>query len=106
MQLLFLLDKNKRLQYAPLNGVTYKNIYGNTHLNLSSIKFYTDGNTFEKSDACLSICKILGGRYQLAIIFKIMPLFLRDKIYDQIARKRKIISCIYIDKKSNIQFLD
>jgi predicted DCC family thiol-disulfide oxidoreductase YuxK len=101
-----MLDKNKRLQYAPLNGVTYKNIYGNAIATLTSIKFYTNGITFEKSDACLSIFKILGGFYRLAIIFKFLPLFLRDKIYDQIARNRKMFSCIYIDKKNTTQFLD
>ena len=56
-----------------------------------------------KSNAAIKIAYLLGGFFKIFIIFKILPNFIRDGIYDVISRNRyrwfgKSDSC-YIPKK-------
>ena len=46
-------------------------------------------NYQSKLDAVITIATTIGGVYQLAILLKILPLFIRNKIYDLIANNRK-----------------
>ncbi|MDQ1097397.1 MULTISPECIES: thiol-disulfide oxidoreductase DCC family protein [Chryseobacterium] len=41
-----------------------------------------------KSSAVLEIARLLGGIYQLSAIGKIIPQFLRDKLYDVVSKNR------------------
>jgi len=93
--ILFLLraDKSKRLKFAPLNGETYKKIYGKVDSNPTSVVFYNDKKSFEKSSAFIEIARVLGGGYQLFVLLKFVPAFLRDIVYDVIARRRHKMSC-------------
>ena len=104
IQFLLKADKEKRLLFAPLNGETYKLLNKDGPSTLSSVIYYQDGKSFEKSTAILKLCLALGGFYRLYSFFIIIPPFLRDFIYDQIAKRRKKFSCIILNR--NNQFFD
>jgi predicted DCC family thiol-disulfide oxidoreductase YuxK len=91
-------DKKKKISFAPLNGVTYKQIYGDVASLLSSVKLYHNKKTYEKSSAVLQLCLILGGFYKIFYLFIIVPAFIRDALYDQIASRRKTFSCVLIKR--------
>lgn len=56
---------------------------------INSVVLIQQGATYIKSDAALMILSILGGRYRIASgIGKLVPQFLRDTIYDFIAKNR------------------
>lgn len=53
---------------------------------------YVEGNNcYQKSDAFFKIIKMLGLPWSLPCIFKIIPKFLRDWLYDRIALNRYAI---------------
>jgi len=48
-----------------------------------------DGDTaWQKSDAVIEIACRLGGAWRLAVAFRVMPRFVRDALYDGVARNR------------------
>jgi predicted DCC family thiol-disulfide oxidoreductase YuxK len=98
IQFLYFADKRKILSFAPLNGLTFKQIYGQEPANLTTVKLYHDQKTFEKSTAILKLCLLLGGFYKIFYLFIIIPAFVRDFFYDQIASRRKGGSCPYFVK--------
>ena len=98
IQFLYFADKKKSLFFAPLNGLTYKEIYGVEPSLLSTVKLYCENKTYEKSSAFLKLCLILGGYYKIFYLFILIPAFIRDFVYDQIAHRRKSISCILLVK--------
>jgi predicted DCC family thiol-disulfide oxidoreductase YuxK len=55
---------------------------------VDSILFYEDGELYEKSTAALKISGKLKGLWPLMGVFYIVPRFLRDSVYDFIARNR------------------
>lgn len=55
---------------------------------LYSIVLIKDGILFQKSNAALEIAKNLDGLWPVLYIFKIIPRFIRDWVYDIIAKNR------------------
>lgn len=53
-----------------------------------SILVFENGKVFDQSSAALRIARGLGGWWLLAMVFWIIPKFLRDAIYSFIARNR------------------
>lgn len=98
IQFLYKADKNKLLLFAPLNGKHYKQVYGDELSRFTTVKLYHDNKTYEKSSAFLELCLILGGFYKVYYVFKIIPAFVRDFIYDLIASRRKSFVCILLPK--------
>ena len=97
ISMLYNLDANKILHFAPLNGDTYK-IYFKEESNMSTIIFYNNGKQFIRSDAVIEVMLVLGGWKKIVMLLKIFPLFLRDKIYLYIAKHRKKVSCTILHK--------
>lgn len=70
------------------------------------------GNAYySKADAIIKIARLLGGPWQAAGIFNIIPRFIRNRIYDFIARRRyrwfgKKDSCYMPTPELNRRFLD
>ncbi|MFA6236200.1 MAG: DUF393 domain-containing protein [Bacteriovorax sp.] len=91
-------DRKKQLLFAPLNGEAYKKIYGEIQSPLTTVVFHNTGRTFEKSNAFLEICRLIGGKFTFFYFFKIVPRFIRDFVYDAIAARRKMISCTLLSK--------
>lgn len=80
-------DHKKRFLFAPLQGKTAAsfNIRSQTP---DSMIFKSNGWYYKKSTAALKILILLGGGWKLLHIFFIFPRFLRDFIYDLIAKNR------------------
>ncbi len=96
VHLLLRLDSRKRLYYAPLQGASFQELCKNiAPISLpdssspDTIVFLTeDGRMFTKSDAALRIGACLGGAYPLVLVFLLVPRFLRNALYDYVARNR------------------
>ncbi|TGK13073.1 DUF393 domain-containing protein [Leptospira fletcheri] len=54
----------------------------------SSIIFYQNGSLYEKSTAVLKILSALGFPWNLAVVCFVFPIFLRDFVYEWIAKNR------------------
>jgi predicted DCC family thiol-disulfide oxidoreductase YuxK len=64
----------------------------NISLKPEETLIFIDNNAvYGKSNAALNICKYLKIPYSFLIIFKIIPKYFRDKVYDFIAKRRKRI---------------
>lgn len=78
--------------------------------NLSTLYLFSPGKFYlKKSTAVLKIATILGGRFSLMGIFKIIPTFLRDKVYDLIAKNRQKIAsakCYLPTQDERKKFID
>jgi predicted DCC family thiol-disulfide oxidoreductase YuxK len=104
-------DKNKRFKFAALQskaGEELQQQYGGTLPD--SIILNHENKLFVKSDAVLKIVSLAGGWVALLAVFYIVPRFLRNKIYDFIARKRytwygKRISCMVPTPELQSRFL-
>tara|TARA_B100000508_G_scaffold141035_1_gene145438 strand:- start:58 stop:339 length:282 start_codon:yes stop_codon:yes gene_type:complete len=55
---------------------------------IDSIVFVDNGQVYIKSTAVLRILKAMGGLWGIAEIFLLVPTFLRDPVYDYVARNR------------------
>ena len=89
VRFVLLRDKYDLLKFSPLQGETIKkkNIDAK---GMKSIILYTqNGETYYKSDAAIALFERLGGIWRvLAKIIKSMPKFIRDNLYDLIAKIR------------------
>ncbi|GKU83636.1 thiol-disulfide oxidoreductase DCC family protein [Niallia sp. NCCP-28] len=56
--------------------------------NLDSLLLIKDNKYYTKSAAALQICKHLNGFWKYLIIFKIVPPFIRNGLYDMVAKNR------------------
>jgi len=63
---------------------------GKSSTELDSIVFL-DGPIYQKSTAVLKIVRRLPGLWPVLLVFKIIPRFLRDWMYDRIAKNRYTI---------------
>ena len=84
-------DKKKILRFAPLQGETAKRLitdYKINHTTLSSVIFIDNGKAYTQSSAALRICKHLDSGWKLFYGLIVIPKFIRDAIYNIIARNR------------------
>ncbi|MDP6908327.1 MAG: DCC1-like thiol-disulfide oxidoreductase family protein, partial [Flavobacteriales bacterium] len=70
-----------------------------------------NGTTYMKSDAALRLAKHLDGVWELGTIFLIVPKFIRNPIYDWVARNRygwfgKKEMCWIPEKKWRDRFIE
>lgn len=84
-------DKKRIFRFAPLQSDISRKLLN--RFNLSEKDFDTviliqGSDVFTKSSAALQITKQLQFPFNLFIFLKIIPKFLRDKIYDYIAANR------------------
>jgi predicted DCC family thiol-disulfide oxidoreductase YuxK len=84
-------DKYAKFRFAALQSdfakqeLSKKNI---TVEELSSVILLTEKGVFTKSTAALKIASQLNGFWKAAYIFIIIPKFIRDFVYDTIAKNR------------------
>ena len=83
-------DGKGQLKFASLQGKTAAQFLGplNEDSRQWSIVFLEEGKTYHKSTAVLRILIKLGGIWRMAKIFLWLPVVVRDKIYDFIAKRR------------------
>jgi len=109
VNLLIWLDKKSCLKYSSLQGEFVKTL--DVPSDLDSIIFYEDGTLYYKSTAILKILRSLGGMWVLTSIFFIIPKFIRDFMYDIIAKYRykifgKMKRCRIPNKDEKMLFID
>jgi predicted DCC family thiol-disulfide oxidoreductase YuxK len=85
---LFDIDYDFRLRFSPLQG-EYADQYlkGKQH-QMNTIYYVKNSNVFSKSTAILEICKDMGGLWAICYIFKLIPRFFRDMLYNLFAQNR------------------
>jgi len=105
-------DSKKQFLFAPLQGDTFKKWKQTTSMEFpDSVVLLIDNEFSIKSTAALKILVMLGGWYSVANFFFIVPLFIRDGVYDFIARNRygwfgKKESCRLPSPEERSVFLD
>lgn len=90
----FMIDRDKKgifkfaaLQSEPGREILKKhNIF--TLTDFDSVILEKDGKLYQKSDAALEIARSMDGLWKLLYGFKILPKFIRDFVYDLVAKNR------------------
>jgi len=84
-------DNKGVFKFASLQSDYAKDVLSDSHIDpkaLESIVYYHNGKIKQKSNAALTVALKLGLPYSLLYVFKIVPRFLRNYVYDVIARNR------------------
>jgi len=84
-------DKKRIFRFASLQSEFGKKIISRFDLknkNIDSILLYENSSVSDKSTAVLFILKKMGGIYSVLYALIILPKFIRDGIYDFVARNR------------------
>ncbi len=82
-------DVDRSFQYLAIQskeGEAFLEAHGKPK-GLDTILLFKDDTFYDKSDAVLEICRSLP-YWKVLIIFKVLPRFLRDGVYDLIAKYR------------------
>lgn len=89
VQWLIKRDKKNVLYYSSLqSGYATQHITDPEILSTDSIVFFVNSTFYTKSSAVFQICKQLAWPYRLVLIFYIFPGFIRDYVYDTVAKNR------------------
>ena len=82
-------DRHEKFRYAPLQGTTATEIIPeNIKEEVDSVILYHKGSLYLKSDAAIRSFSLLGGWRKIGLAGLILPRFLRNWVYDYIARNR------------------
>lgn len=89
----FIIDRDQKKEYyfAPLQSETAKSIllkYGMSQNEMNSVILIKGNQIYQKSDAVLEIIKDFSLPYQIFQIGRILPKYIRDYLYDCIAKNR------------------
>jgi len=106
-------EKNKSMHFAPLNSAVGKEIkaYFEIDDKMDGAILIRDYSAYIKSCAALRLTLYMKGLWPLMTVFLIIPPFLRNMVYDLIARKRmkifgRVESCALISEEDKKRFLD
>lgn len=91
VQFIIKRDKNKRFKFVSAQsdiGTAILEKYNFSVENLRTLLLIKEGNVFIKSSAILEIIKTFGGIWSLCSIFSILPEWIRDFMYDLVAKNR------------------
>lgn len=84
-------NSNKEIVFAPLQTETGRKLlqqYGLPENDMQSFIFIENGKAYTRSTAALKVCRHLRRGWPLCYGFIIVPGFIRNAIYDWIARNR------------------
>ena len=84
-------DRKARIHFAPLQsemGIQLQLQYRFPPDSMNSFLFIEDGKLYSKSTAALRVCRYMGYGWPLCYGFIIVPKFIRDGIYNWIAKNR------------------
>ena len=107
-------DKRDIFKFAPLQSEYGINVQNRHNININeinSIILINGEKIFTKSNAALRIAKDLGAPYFIFYIFIVIPVFIRNFIYDFIAKNRykwfgKMESCMIPSNELKNKFFD
>lgn len=84
-------DRKKQIRFAPLQSEAGQKLLKQYNLpanHFESFVFIENKKVLTKSTAALSVCKYLNAAWPLCFGLIIIPAFLRNAVYDFIARNR------------------
>lgn len=84
-------DKRKTIRFAALQSDTGKALlqqFGLPQNDLRSFLLIENGQLYNRSTAVLRVCRHLKGLWPLCYGFIIVPAFIRNAVYDLVARNR------------------
>jgi predicted DCC family thiol-disulfide oxidoreductase YuxK len=84
-------DKKALIQFAPLQsekGRMFSKQFGFSEEDMKTFLFIEEGKVYTKSTAALKVCRYLGALWPLCYGFMIVPKFIRDGIYNWVAKNR------------------
>ncbi len=105
-------DKKGVLKFASLQGNYAKDFVNETKIqSMQSILFFDGKILYKKSTAVLKLSRLLGGWHQLLLLGYILPRFVRDWLYNIVAKNRyrwfgKKDQCMLPSKGFENRFLD
>jgi predicted DCC family thiol-disulfide oxidoreductase YuxK len=107
-------DKAGKFLFASLQspvGQQYLQRFGLPADELHSFILIENGKAYSRSSAALRVLRQLGGGWKLFYAFRILPVFIRDGVYNLIARHRyrwfgKRESCWLPTPELKSRFLD
>jgi Uncharacterized protein conserved in bacteria len=104
-------DKKKKFYYSSQQSEFAERFLEEGLTDINAIFYFHSGRMYTKSTAIVRIIYQLGGVWKLGILLFIIPAFLRNLIYDWIARKRylwfgKTDACYFPKPEFKERFLD
>lgn len=107
-------DKKRIFKFSPLQsnyGQQFLKKHSISTIDTDSIILIVNDKSFTKSTAALHIAKHLSGLYPLLFVFIIVPKFIRNWVYDYIAKNRykwygKKESCMIPTPELKERFID
>ena len=107
-------DTQRVLRFSPLQGTSAKNVLSEAEiLDISSIIVFSRNSVkLYKSEAVFCVLEELGGFWKLLVLIgRIFPRFIRDSVYDFIAKNRysffgKRDTCRLPTPEERAQFVD
>ncbi|UEG50331.1 thiol-disulfide oxidoreductase DCC family protein [Ferruginibacter lapsinanis] len=84
-------DKKGIIKFAPLQSTTGQQLLKQHNLpteEMNSFVFIDGDVAYTRSTASIKLCKYLGGLWPLCKAFIIVPKFIRDGLYNWIAKNR------------------
>ena len=107
-------DKSNIFKFAPLQGkygIKIQNRYNINTTEINSIILIDGKKTYAKSSAALRIAKDLRAPFFMLYVFIIIPVFIRNFVYDFIAKNRykwfgKMESCMIPSNELKNKFFD
>ena len=93
VQFIYERDKKGVFRFASLQsqkGIELLKQYGLSDMGISSVVFINSevNKAYIKSSAALRICKYLKGLWPMMVIFLAVPKFIRNLVYDGVAKRR------------------
>lgn len=80
-------DHQRRFRYAALQSGYAQEVLGE-ELSFDSFVLWYEGKLYRKSTAALKVLWLLGGFWRLGYVAFLVPSFIRDGVYDWVARNR------------------
>jgi predicted DCC family thiol-disulfide oxidoreductase YuxK len=83
-------DRMNAIKFSPLQSIAGAQLKEQYEIgdDLKSFIFIENGKAYKKSTAALHVCKYLKGIYKIGFLGILIPAFLRDIVYDYIAKNR------------------
>ena len=114
IQFVIKYDKRKLFYFAPLQGRNSKIFLNEKDLKIDKIQtifLFDSGKIYNRSTAVLKIIKLFSNYWSLFYIFIIIPKFIRDLVYNIVAKYRyklfgKMDQCMIPHPSLMDRFLD
>lgn len=84
-------DKNNRLHFASLQSEFGQAVLRDFSMqtdDFDTFVFIHQGKLFIRSTGALEVMRVLGGKWSMLYVFKLVPTFLRDAMYKFISKNR------------------